>query len=149
MLLSPETDEHVQFLMEFMRDRGVDLPYSTDLRHICRAEGGRIIGVVAFNGFNGRTCSIHSAGDGNWISREFLRAAFTYPFETCNIIQIFGMVSDDNERAIKLNRHLGFEVMQRIRHGWDEQHDLVVMGMHRSQCRWLQDIRSRREKQAA
>lgn len=126
---------------QFLEHRGVRLYKSEDLRYICRVEGGvaegRLVAVVAFNGFSGRTCFIHCAGDGNWITREFLREAFEYAFKTCDCIQIFGTVAGDNLRALKLNKHLGFEVLHRLRHGWDEETDLVFMGMHKTQCRWL------------
>lgn len=150
MLVTARTVAELPLFLAFMASRGITIPVSDDIRVIGRvSSAGELIGVVLYNGFNGCTCSMHCAGDGNWISREFLRAAFEYPFVTGNMVQIFAPVPGNNLRALKLNRHLGFEVLHRIAHGWEYGVDLVMMGMNKATCRWIRSAEVRREQQAA
>lgn len=139
MLVTAKSPEDLGLFYHFLKDHGVNLGLSEDLRVLGRMSNGKLIGVVAYNGFNGRVCSMHIAGDGNWISREFIRATFTYPFITLDLVQVFGPVPADNTRALRLDRHFGFEVLYRVRYGWDHKTDLIMLGMHRSQCRWLKE----------
>lgn len=138
MLVTATTVGDYGLFVDFFHKYGIDLALSKDLRFLGRVGADKkLIGAVAYNGFNGRTCSMHTAGSGNWVSRQFIRATFEYPFVTNNLVQVFGPVPANNERALKFNRHMGFDVLTRIRGGWDEKVDLIIMGMHKSQCRWL------------
>lgn len=49
------------------------------------------------------------AGDGNWITREFIRRAFGYPFSTLNLAMVFGVVPSGNTVALDIDLRLGFE----------------------------------------
>lgn len=92
---------------------------------------------------------MHVAGIGNWITRELLFAAFDYPFTQCDIEHIIGPVAANNHRALRFNKHLGFEVLHRLRDGFEHGVDLVVMRMARHQCRWLVKLERKHELQAA
>jgi RimJ/RimL family protein N-acetyltransferase len=142
MLAFARSDADKHAAREFLRTHGVELPFSSDFMALGRFSAGKLIAVVGYNGFNGAICSMHNAGDGNWISREYLREAFRYPFETCARSHIVVTVAANNHRALKLNKHLGFEVMHRFRDGWEPGVDTVIMAMTKQACRWI-----RQEKQ--
>jgi RimJ/RimL family protein N-acetyltransferase len=132
------TVEDKRVALQFLKEHGVILLESSDFNALGRFTADRkLIGVVGYNGFNAKVCSMHSAGDGNWVSREFLRDAFHYPFVTCDVNVIIGTVAGDNARALKFNKHLGFEVLFRLKDGWENGIDMVVMGMSKQSCRWL------------
>jgi hypothetical protein len=139
MLIGSAERKDFAVLHKFLHARGVTVAADPEsLRMIGRlGNSGELLGVVAYNAWNGRTCSMHCAGDGNWINRELLRAAFEYPFVTCDMALVLAPVPADNRRALRLDQHLGFKPIYRVARGWSWDVDLVFLGMHRHECRWL------------
>lgn len=138
MIVSANTDNSKWALWGFLRAHGVDIPRSEDFRALGRLSPHTkdLIGVVGYNGFCGKTCQMHMAGDGNWVNREFLFAAFDYPFNQLKLNMVLGPVAGDNARALKLDAHLGFKEVARVKDGWDDGVDLIVLGLKREDCRW-------------
>jgi len=97
-----------------------------------------ILGVVVYTSFTRRNCemSLASDGTGHWMTREFLCAVFGYPFLLAKLRRVTGIVEEDNERALKLNRHLGFLTEGRLQR-WFGDKDGIVMGMLSERCRWI------------
>lgn len=137
MLLIADTDLSRRAMLNFLRMRGVQLHASEDLQLIGRIEDKRLIAVVGFNGFCGGLCQMHMAGDGNWITREYLRVAFGYPFTQLKLAAVMGVVGADNERALKLDQHLGFREVHRVKDGWGNGIDLVLLEMKREDCKYI------------
>lgn len=94
-------------LHEWLRER-IGLPWSTDFRALARVVDGRIVGCVGFEGFTGTSCRMHMAGEGNWITREFIRKAFEYPFVILDLPMVFGVVPSGNKVALEIDLRLGF-----------------------------------------
>ena len=92
--------------------------------------------VVLYCGFVGKSCQIHIASTGShWATRDFLRATFDYPFNKLGLKVILGTVAGNNEKALKLDRHLGFKEVAMIPDA-HEQGDLVIFEMRPEFCRW-------------
>ena len=102
---------------------------------------GKIVAVVAYTNFQGKSCCMHTASIApNWISKDLLWAAFDYPFNSLKVKVILAAVASTNEEALKLDRHLGFVDKAYI----EDAHldgDLVILAMRRENCRWL-DIKA-------
>lgn len=109
---------------------------------------GKIVAVVGYCNFLPNACEIHvgAATGVNWASKDLLWAVFDYPFNKLGVKVIIGSVCASNEEALRLNRHLGFEIVATI----PDAHldgDLVIMAMRREQCKWLNiDCALRRSK---
>jgi len=129
------TSDHQDFLASWLCRR-IGLTPTAHLICIGRIEGDRLLGVVGYDGFNGASIQMHSAGEGNWVNRDFLWAAFHYPFEVCKANMVLGLIPSGNEQAIKFNKHLGFHVELALK---DAHPDgaLVIMSMRREECRFL------------
>lgn len=97
---------------------------------------GSIIGVVGYDGFNGASAQMHSAGVGNWVTRDLLFAAFDYPFNVCKLDMVIGLIPSGNGQAIKFNKHLGFRIVVELP-GAHPDGSLVIMTMDRRECRFL------------
>jgi hypothetical protein len=98
-------------LHEWLRQR-IGLPWSTDFRALARVVDDRIVGCVGYEGFTGTSCRMHMAGEGNWITREFIRKAFGYPFRVLDLPMVFGVVPSGNRTALEIDLRLGFtEIM--------------------------------------
>tara|TARA_R110002020_G_scaffold230092_5_gene440880 strand:+ start:4756 stop:5190 length:435 start_codon:yes stop_codon:yes gene_type:complete len=55
-----------------------------------------------------------------------------------------GLVPANNEKAIKLNKHIGFSEVARIRNGYDTDIDYIIMEMRDEDCQFL-----KRDREAA
>ena len=118
---------------------GEKLPDNTTC--IGQEKDGNLIAVVGYCGVNEKSCVMHNAAiEENWISKDLLWACFDYPFNQLGVKVILATVSSNNEEALKLDRHLGFEDKAYI----EDAHidgDLVILAMRRENCRWL-DIKT-------
>lgn len=102
------TDTPPLVLHDWLKKR-IGIPWSTDFRALARVVDDEIIGVVGFEGFNGRSCRMHMAGDRpGWINRALLHRAFWYPFVILDLPMVFGVVPSGNTRALAIDKKLGF-----------------------------------------
>jgi RimJ/RimL family protein N-acetyltransferase len=113
------------------------MPTPDDAHYLGQVLDGQIRAVVVFCGFYGKSCMIHVGSEGNhWNTKSFLRAVFDYPFNKLKLKVIIGTVAGSNEKALRLDRHLGFKDVATIPDAHDEG-DLVILEMRPSFCRWL------------
>lgn len=145
-------DEAMRWRMfDFLRAHDVSLHRSEDFQAIGRiGADGELLGVVGYNGFCGLTCQIHTAGRGNWVSREFIRCTFDYAFRQAGMEHLFAPVAATNTRALRFDKHMGFREFARIHDGYEHGTDLIVLTMARKDCRWLnENLHPRRLQLAA
>jgi RimJ/RimL family protein N-acetyltransferase len=113
------------------------MPTPDDAHYLGQVLDGQIRAVVVFCNFYGKSCMIHVGSEGNhWNTKSFLRAVFDYPFNKLKLKVIIGTVAGNNEKALRLDRHLGFKDVATIPDAHDEG-DLVILEMRPSFCRWL------------
>jgi len=53
---------------------------------------------------------------------------------------MIGMVPANNKKALKLDKHIGFKEIYRIRDGYDEGIDYVILELRREDCRWITEV---------
>ena len=149
MIVTSQT-EHLRWTMfDFLLEHGVRLHRSEDFQALGRMERGRLLGVVGYNGFCGLTCQIHTAGDGHWVSREFIAKTFDYPFRQAGMEHLFAPVAATNTRALRFDKHMGFREFGRIPDGYERGTDLIVLTMARKDCKWISADTSPRLAKAA
>ena len=102
-------------------------------------ENGEVAAGVVYSLFTGNGIMMNVASDGSrrWLTKEFLRAAFAYPFKQLGCTRVSGLVRVDNPAALQFDKHLGFREEGVIRKGDDDGTDLVLLGMLKEECRWL------------
>lgn len=98
---------------------------------------GRILGMVAYDGWLPNACAMHVAISEPIAVRRLLRPAFGIPFLECKLGIVLAWVLGTNERSLHLVRHLGFKETHRIRDGWEKGVDLVLFEMRRENCKWI------------
>lgn len=103
-------------------------------------EDGELIAGVVFNWYTGASISMHVAAEPGrrWLNRDFLYRCFAYPFIQLNCNRVTGLVRVDNLDAQRFDEHLGFVKEGVIRQGADDKTDLILYGMLKSECRWLE-----------
>lgn len=103
-----------------------------------RSEAG-LIGVAVFDSFTTTGCwiSIASDGSGRWLTREFIIRVFAYPFIQIGYPRLNAFVSVDNPSSMSVCEGFGFHREGVMRQAGANGEDLVMLGMLRSECRWL------------
>ena len=78
------------------------------------------------------TCVI---ADPRFMTRRLMHAIFSTLFSRA--VRVTGMCRPENERSIRLLRHLGCRYEGYLRMGIDGRWDGMIFGMLRSECRWI------------
>lgn len=103
--------------------------------------GDELVAGVLYEGFNGRNVWMHVAAvpGSHWMTRDFLRYCFHYPFNEMGVERISGYVSAGNEKAVKLDEHLGFKREAVLEGASEDGSDVWIYVMRRGDCRFLKD----------
>jgi RimJ/RimL family protein N-acetyltransferase len=131
------TNECQTVLWSWLHER-IGLPWSTDFIALGRVQDGKIIGVVGYTNFTGTSCHMHMAGEGRWMTRQFLHEAFRYPFETLHLTMVLGVVPSGNTRALGIDRKLGFRELLYVPDAHPDG-GIHILQMKRPDCRWLRN----------
>jgi RimJ/RimL family protein N-acetyltransferase len=102
---------------------------------------GNITAVVLYNNFwpgNSVEASI-ALERGSRLNRAFLRAMFQAPFLEWGLRRVTLKIASDNAKSIRFAEHLGFKREGLIREGVAKDTDLILMGMLRNECRFLDE----------
>jgi RimJ/RimL family protein N-acetyltransferase len=125
---------------EWARQR---IPHVESWGEWCEAIGleddGELLAVVVFNLYSGADIAMHIAAvpGRRWMTREFLRVAFRYPFVQLGCRRVSGYVPASNADALRFDRHLGFVEEGRLREALVTGEDVIVLGMLRNEAeRW-------------
>jgi hypothetical protein len=129
------------------------ITYSFDARKVgewvCEKAGGIVteacsaIGVerdgklVAGIMYTGASIAMHSrCDDPAHVPRRFFFLIFDYPFNQLKVKRVTGIVSRANDKAIRVNTHLGWKYETTISDYFPDG-DALVLIMRREDCRWL------------
>ena len=98
---------------------------------------GALAGVVVYSRFTPWNCEMSVASNNpRFLTRELLHKAFWYPFVQCKLSRVTAVVEDGNERALRMNRGIGFEDEGRLE-GWFGERDGLILKMLKGRCRWI------------
>ena len=94
--------------------------------------------VAVFDMFGVDNCHVHFAIDNPFVLRHgFLHEIARHVFTQCGLQRIFGLVPSNNEKALKLDMHIGMKEVARIPHGMRQGVDCIVVSMDKVDCKWL------------
>jgi RimJ/RimL family protein N-acetyltransferase len=99
-------------------------------------DDGELLAVVVYNLYSGADIAMHIAAvpGRRWMTREFLRVAFRYPFVQLGCRRVSGFVPASNADAQRFDEHLGFRREGLMRHALPDD-DIIVYGMLREEAR--------------
>lgn len=102
---------------------------------------GELIAGVLYEGFNGYNVWMHVAAipGSRWMTREFLRYCFSYPFDEMGVERVSGYVEASNAEAIRLDEKLGFNEEARLKGAASDGGDVISYVMWREDCRFLEN----------
>lgn len=111
---------------------------SEDTKGIVAYKNRDIVAAIALDNWSFNSVTIHVAIDDPYVMRYgFLEECFEYIFSTCDKGVLIGITPADNARALKFNRHLGFEEIYRVQDGYKIGVDYVIQQLRRENCRYL------------
>lgn len=106
---------------------------------IALERGGEVVAAVAYEGINHAHCWMHMAVErAEAVTRDFVRAAFAYPFLVCGVKMVRGYVEASNEAARSIDERLGFRKDAVLEGAAQDGGDVIVYAMRRSECRFLE-----------
>lgn len=117
----------------------IGMPLAIDMQCVGLEQDGELIAGVIFNTFTGPAIWAHVAAvpGRHWLTRDFLRAAFAYPFLQLGVDQVLGWVESTNTEARRFDEHLGFRHETTIRGAGRGGCDVLIYVMRNEDCRFI------------
>lgn len=104
--------------------------------------GGDFRAVVVYDSWvEGNSINMHVAAvpGRRWLTREFLRAAFRYPFVQLGLRRVTLPIDRSNTDARRFAAKLGASLEGIAREAGTNGDDLCIYGMLKRECRWLEE----------
>ena len=101
-------------------------------------KGKTLVAGVIYNAYEAANVNMHiGAVDGaRWLTREFLFAAFDYPFNELGRRRVSAFMRASNKKAISFIENIGFEYEGKLLHYYPKD-DALMYGMVKEKCRFL------------
>ena len=89
---------------------------------------GELVSGVVFNNFTDSSATVHLAvSKPTKTLSEMLDHAFLYAFKTCHLRRLTGLVEAQNEKSLKIIKHLGFVEEGVMREAGTGGQDIVIL----------------------
>ncbi len=98
--------------------------------------GELIAGCVYHDYRDGQIESSLASSTKSWANRSVLYSLFAYPFLQVKANRLLVTCAENNEKAMKMNRQLGF-VPEGILRELYYPNDGIVWGMLKQECKWI------------
>lgn len=100
---------------------------------------GNILCVVLYSHWLESGCEmVISSSSPRWATKEFMFAAFAYPFIQMKKRRVTFIVEDNNLKSLKLCHKLGATVEGKVRQ-WFGKNDGVVFGLLKDECKYIRE----------
>lgn len=132
-------DYNLEHVLPFAQGLIYGLHRSDDMRAIGLRRDGALIAAALYEGFNRQNMWVHLCGvpGSRWMTRDFLRAGFAYPFLVCGVQRLSGYVNASNHAARRLNEHLGYQIEATLAGAAPDGGDVLIYVMRREDCRYV------------
>ena len=108
---------------------------------VAKDEEGEIQAMCMADTFSVDACCVHLAIDNPYVLKYgFFQEVAQLLFIQKKRERLFGLVPDNNEKAIKLDKHIGFKEVTRIPDALMDGIGYIVMRMDKNDCRWLEEV---------
>lgn len=114
----------------------VKLPITVDFKGIEAYDStNTLIGVVVYDKWTFNSVRIHIALDKR-PSKELVRATFEYPFVQCDKGVLIAEIPASKTVPLRIaTKGFGFQVLARVKDGWDVGDDLIILELRREDWR--------------
>jgi hypothetical protein len=109
-----------------------------DTKGIVAYKNGDIVGMVAFDTWAHNSVHIHIAFEDLFIFKHgWGEVVFNYAFNTCDKGVIIGVTPACNKKALRFNKHIGFEEIFRVKDGFEVGIDFVITEYRKENCKYI------------
>lgn len=114
---------------------------SAGMKGIGLERQGELVAGVLYEGWNGHNVWMHVAAvpGGRWLTRDYLRYCFVYPFDELGCSRVTGYVEASNTQARRFDEHLGFKQEAVLSGAASDGGDVILYVMRRADCRYLRN----------
>ncbi len=100
---------------------------------------GELIAGVLYEGYNRHNIWMHVAAvpGARWMTKEYLRYCFHYPFVELGCTRVSGYVEASNTLARRFDEHLGFRQEAVLEGAASDGGDVILYVMRRQDCRFI------------
>jgi L-amino acid N-acyltransferase YncA len=126
-------------VFHFLKEKGIELVYNAGMQGIGIKRDGVMVGAVMYDHYTQNNIFMHVAGtDGmQWATKSFVKAVFGYPFKQLNCKRVSGWVDASNEKARRLDEHLGFKKEAILEGVAKDGGDVIIYRMWKHECRFI------------
>ncbi len=101
-------------------------------------ETNSTVGAVVFDNWTPNSVQAHIIVTKVMLLRHgFLEETADYVFNVCDRKYMYGMVTSDNDNALRIDKRIGFTEVLRLPNAYDEGVDYVVMELKKENCNFL------------
>ena len=118
----------------------IDPVFCEDTKGIVAVKDGEPIGVMLLDQWTETSVQCH-IGIVNPICLRRMPYEFcNYVFNTCGRKILIGLTPADNKKAMRLNEHLGFKEVMRMKDAYKQGVDYVMYLMDKTTCKYITQI---------
>jgi len=123
----------------YLHSLGVMRSVVSGMQGIGLERDGELVAGVIYEGFNGHNVWMHVGADPSkrWMTKEYLRYCFHYPFNELGVRRVSGYVESSNADAVRFDEHLGFKPEARLAGAAKDGSDVILYVMWRGDCRYV------------
>ena len=117
----------------------IPVPIVSGMKGLGLEKDGELIAGVIYEGWNGVNVWMHVAAQpgAKWLTRDYLRYCFHYPFVELGCKRVSGYVEASNELARRFDEHLGFRQEAILEGAASDGGDVILYVMRREDCRYV------------
>ena len=121
----------------------LNMSLSDNTTGLVAEDDGRILAAMVCENWTENSVQCHFiVEDKKALKHGFHYECARYVFSIGDREKMIGIVPSDNEKALKLDRHFGFEELVRIKDAFKKGTDAVIMELHRDNCPYWEPERS-------
>ena len=131
-------DDHV---FDFIKEHiGMDFEANGPFKAvgILDNDGLLVAGACYHDFFNNSAMFAGAASRGRkWATKNVMRGLFAHAFIALELHRLTALVDETNTQAVKWNLKAGFVEEGRLREAGKDESDVIVFGLLKSECRWI------------
>lgn len=126
--------------VDFVRDHTQYRPAWPDAIGLGLYSEGKLVAGAVYEDFTRNNVNVHIAfAHPHALTPAFIVAGFKLPFIDMKLPRITGLVPAKNERALRFDLKLGWQVEGLIRRGLPDD-DIILLGMLKDECRFIRGL---------
>ena len=112
--------------------------FCDDTNGIVALRDGKPVAACICDNWTDTSVNVHFVIEDKMVLRHGLFEEFAYwVYITCGRDLMIGNVAADNVKALKLDKHIGFQELARIPDAYKQGVDVVLLTLHRKDCKYL------------